>query len=332
MIPAIRVSAVSRERWASIDLAKWLQAAEPEWFLGFMARDEEAEANFLLHRFGWLAERDDVTLLTAESDGDVLAITAMERMAWDSRHFSCEIARLAPCCIKAGLDRDLLRAVHKAVLDEAVAAAHRQGIRMLQRRLLSARMDEIQMLEAAGFRMVDNVVTLTANTEQVGESSAGIVFRELRSDDVPDLKAMMHGSFPHSRFVYDSLLTSAGEEVYLNWLESAAAATAGEGGGFIIATWHGGDPVGFVSWSHDPEMARYFRSPSAEIELFAVESKARGRGVGKALLQEARRRMAQAGIVLVEASTWINQKNAMNTYQRSGFCVRENLLTFHFHL
>lgn len=66
-------------------------------------------------------------------------------------------------------------------------------------------------------------------------------------------------------------------------------------------------------------------SPGAWLDGLAVEERYRGRGIGRALMQEARRRAEEAGCDSVILHTHEDQKEALRLYEELGL-VRHGLL------
>lgn len=75
-----------------------------------------------------------------------------------------------------------------------------------------------------------------------------------------------------------------------------------------------GEVVGFLVASRQPGL-------QSRILLFAVDSEFQGRGVGRALLQDAQRALALDNVRLVQLEVRPDNRKAIEFYQRSGFRV-----------
>ena len=311
------------------ELDTFLLRAGGEWFRGFYRNDAAVEASHLKRRLTAQNIGGHV-LLESRGVGGLQALAVLERMKWDSTHFGLEIYRVAPVLSDTSLppeqQRDLLKALHRGVLDAAQAS----GAGLLLRRLRSSRLGEIRTLEELGYRLADNVVTMTAKVPTAETNlPAGVTVRALTVADVPLAQALMKGSFSLSRFCLEPILQARGEAVYSQWLNNVFAVDAAPMGRVVECD---GQFAGFTMWTRDAAVSEEVGHALALLDLFVVGAQWRGRGLGAALLSDTLREMGRTGAQRVEASTWIGQSAAMATYQKLGFAVRENLLSFHLEL
>jgi GNAT superfamily N-acetyltransferase len=322
----------------ALDFERWLANTEPEWFLEYLSPSPEARARHLRGRFaGALAWPAGRAFLCSEGER-MLGAMALERLAWDSAHFGFECGRVAACCVTPGLNAERRRALHAELVQEALRWADEQKIRLLQRRLLSSRTDEIRCLEDAGFRLADNMVTLLASlvsTVPARKPVPRLDCRAVRSSDLPSLLVMTRGAFPHSRFVQDPVLNaSRGDEVYQRWIENllldqhsdnTPEGTKAE----VMVAAVGGTVAGYATYRMDRALDERLGRRLGMLDLIVVDPAFRGQGIGRALLHQAMDQMRKDGVGDIEATTWINQREAMALYQGAGFLVKENLLTWH---
>ena len=311
------------------DIDTFLPCATGEWFRGFYRNDPLIEARHLSRRLIALSGAE--ALIEQRSKGGLHALAALERLNWDSKHFGLEVYRISVMLVDTSLSsrerRDVLKVMHRAVLK----AAQNCGARLLLRRLRSIHIDEIRLLETVGYRLADNVVTMTATpTAKSVSMPAGVVVRQLSIADVPAAKSLMVGGFSLSRFCLEPALTALGEAVYTQWLTSAFSDQLHQPFGRVVEC--DGKFAGFTLWTRDGAVDADIGCALASLDLFIVGQTWRGRGLGTALLADTVSEMAKAGAEKVEASTWIAQSAAMATYQKIGFVVRENLLSFYLDL
>ena len=310
-------------------LDAFLLRAGGEWFRGFYRNYAAASASHFKRRLTAQNIAGKI-LLESRGVGGLQALVVLECMKWDSTHFALEMYRAAPVLSDTSLppehQRDVLKTLYVGVLDAAQAS----GAGLLLRRLRSSRLGEIRTLEELGYRLADNVVTMTTKVSTVETNlPAGVTVRALTVADAPLAQALMKGSFSLSRFFLEPILQARGEAVYSQWLNNAFACDAAPVGRVVECD---GQLAGFTMWTRDATVSMEVGHALALLDLFVVGAQWRGRGLGAALLSDTLREMGRTGAQQVEASTWIGQTAAMATYQKLGFAVRENLLSFHLDL
>lgn len=307
-------------------LRAFLPYAGGEWFRSFYRNNANAEADHLQRR---LAQNASGKILIEAREGNKLCgVAALERLNWDSAHFGLEMYRAAPVLLAQTLPpaqrMEAFLALHRAVLDAACEA----GARMVLRRLRSVRLDEVRALEQIGYRLADNVVTMSVPLNPGSYAlPAGLHLRSISSSDVPAARQLMRGSFALSRFCLEPSLAARGEAVYMEWIKNAFANETIPPHGYVIEC--DGEFAGFTIWTRDAAVDVETARKLALLDLFVVGDRWRGRGLGTALLAGTLIEMARCGAESCEASTWIGQSAAMATYQKLGFAVRENLLSFY---
>jgi dTDP-4-amino-4,6-dideoxy-D-galactose acyltransferase len=310
-------------------LPDWLGDAMPELVRDYLDPAPAARAK---HFAAALARCDaNGRLLQVVRNGAAVAVAGVERLAWDSKHFGTGWARLAPVCVAPDASLADRRACVAEIADAAIAWCAEEGISILLRRIVGARSEEASVFEQRGFQLVDSIVTLTAPAAAQKASSA---VRPAQQGDREALLAIAETAFPHSRFLADPMLDALKARlVYVRWLETLLSGTTigdkSGAGGIVLVAEFDGRPGGFIAMRRDSDLDVLAGRPIAAMEMFAVAEKARGRGLGTALLSAACDWSAQQGADLVEASTWTAATAARSSYHRAGYAIRDTLLTFH---
>jgi len=309
------------------DVDEFFPRAAGEWFRGFYANDTQVEARYFSKRLH--AQRGKGILIELRDEGGLVALGELGRLDWDSKHFGIEVYRVLFVLVDMGLPlakrQAIFEMMHRAIGDVAKSS----GARLLLRRLRSARIDEIRILESMGYRLADNVVTMTMNPtlKQTTVFPQGVTVRKLAIEDVSAAQDLMKGSFSLSRFCLEPLLARRGEAVYEQWLVNALSDLSHLPNGSVVE--YDGKFAGFTLWTKNAGVDADIGCALAALDLFIVGESWRGKGLGKILLGETLHVMREDGAEKVEASTWIAQSAAMATYQKMGFIIRENLLSFY---
>ena len=175
----------------------------------------------------------------------------------------------------------------------------------------------LRAIEQREFRLVDIRVTLDrkldppralANAPQHAPTAASSI-RRARPSDVAILRAIASKSYTDSRFYADSNFDRARcDELYATWIEKSC-------GGWAEAVWvaeNAGIPAGFVT-CHAREQRR------GEIGLLGIGEEARGRGLGRYLIERALDWFTEAGLARVTVVTQGKNVAAQRLYQSCGF-------------
>jgi ribosomal protein S18 acetylase RimI-like enzyme len=134
---------------------------------------------------------------------------------------------------------------------------------------------------------------------------AGLSFREAGAHDLPDVLAL-----------YDAAVDGPGANdparAEAHWPRLQAA------GATVLLADQNGLPVATLVLYSLPLLA-HGCAPEALVESVAVHPEAQGRGIGRALLQEAMRRAAQAGCYKLALTSNVSRSRAHAFYDRLGF-------------
>lgn len=336
------ITEIAAQELGHITCQTWLGKTTPELFREYLRPSDEARRSLLSSRFEKLIARTDATALLCKRSGDYLAVIGFEHQDWDSQHFGVKCGKLSPYCISPDLSCAEQQEIHRLMLGYGIEWARRHKIKVLQRRLLSCRLHEVNVLEELGFHLVDNVVTLAAPIKDVlsvaQERGGKLEFRSPIKSDLDTLISMTRGAFPYSRFVNEKAFPAGlGDDLYLKWLtglfgditEKTANESADQG---MILVSVEDQIAGYIAYKVDRELARAVGQCIATIELIVVDPAFQGMGIGKNLLWEATRVLSETGTDLLESSTWINQRLAMASNQKAGLRVCENMFTYHLNL
>ena len=229
-------------------------------------------------------------------------------LAFDSAHFGVPIARLD------GEHHDL------AGLEPALAACVERHIACAYCLVPAAELEAIRAVEDAGFRLVDQRMTLARPLSSAHEVVPSI--REATSEDVPALEALAAVSHTDSRFFADPRFARERcAELYRRWISRSCL----EGFADVVLTEGAvGEPSSYITCQRDAASPQIGR-----IGLIAVDDAHQGRGVGRRLIAGALHWFAKAGVVEVDVATQARNIRAQRLYQRSGFQSQSSSLWYH---
>jgi dTDP-4-amino-4,6-dideoxy-D-galactose acyltransferase len=227
---------------------------------------------------------------------------------WDTPFFGRRIARVEGGDCDAGNMPVLLRWCED------------QSIECLYWQVSAGNQAAIRAAEAHSFRLVDVVVglerVLAAAPREVHPLSGIRAFVE---DDMSDLMDIAAHSHRNTRFYHDENFPRPScERFYRRWIERACRGDSAR----VWVAECGDKAVGYITCDL-PEAG------VGEIGLLAVDQRARGQGVGGALLQTALDWFTSQGVMRVRAETHGSDGRSVRFYQRAGFLTRRVGLWYH---
>lgn len=227
-----------------------------------------------------------------------MSAASLTPLPWDSQLFGLPVARL----VSTGLDQAAIAAL--------LTVARAQGIRLLY--WLAEPTDTVTAAAAAAARarLLDRKATFV---QPLADDAAP----ELPAADVheaarvtPALLALARQSGAHSRFRLDAQLPpGAFEQLYDNWLRNSLR---GELARLVLTTRSADGPeTGLLTLG--------LKDGRADIGLLAVDAAARGQGLGRRLVGEARRHARRWGCQEWQVVTQLANAGACRFYEQCGF-------------
>lgn len=217
---------------------------------------------------------------------------------WDTAFFGRRIGVLA---VAPG---------EEARLPQAVAEARNDGYAYLVCKPPIEHISVIRALAEERFYLSDQGLTWAIDTGRYARQSdraAAARIANATPADVPALQEMVRGMFRDSRFYNDPFFSDVeADRLHEEWLKNSVAGVAADG-----VLWTPGD--GFVTLKK--------RRDTGEIVLIGVRAGARGRGLGRVLLDAAFDWFAAARVSRVTVRTQARNYGANNFYRARGFSL-----------
>ncbi|MBL8131729.1 MAG: GNAT family N-acetyltransferase [Anaerolineae bacterium] len=236
-----------------------------------------------------------------------MTIPPAELLSWDSEFFGRRIARAKG---------DLLTPETMTALR---AWCREQAVECLYLLVDPGDRETLALLRPPLFTLVDLRLTferaIPADAPPVVETTA----RGWREEDLPALRRIASRSYIDSRFYFDGHFPAAlCDRFYATWIERSCRGYADI---VLVAEDDDGQPAGFVTG--------HLHERSGLIGLVGVAEAARGRGVGRQMVQEALAWFAERGCERVSVVTQGRNIAAQRLYQRCGFLTESLKLWYH---
>jgi ribosomal protein S18 acetylase RimI-like enzyme len=147
-----------------------------------------------------------------------------------------------------------------------------------------------------------------------------VVDRYQGPSDDPRILALGVGAGWLSRFRRDDRLPPQKcDQLYDLWTRRSITGEMADE--TLVAWWHDG-PVGLITYRSQAD--------HGEIGLIGIDEKARGRGIGRALLALAHRRMSDRGLGRAEVVTQSENQGACRLYRGAGYAPMVEGAYYHF--
>jgi dTDP-4-amino-4,6-dideoxy-D-galactose acyltransferase len=238
-----------------------------------------------------------------------LPLEPCESLPWDSQFFGFSVARVRS------------REMDPASARQVDAWCRRVGVSCLY---FLARADDAsttRAAEEAGYRLVDVRITLEREltaADQGRFETAGL--RHARPDDAGVLGETARVSHRDTRFHYDANIPLAkSDALYQRWIEVSLEGYADA----VLVAQDDQGATGYVS-CHRNDAER-----CGTIGLVGVVERARGRSVGRRLVEGALGWFLSQGMRRVSVVTQGRNVAAQRLYQRCGFVTRSVELYYH---
>lgn len=238
---------------------------------------------------------------------------ACDVLEWDSAFFGCRIARYR----QSRLTSDGAA----AMLTECVEGGF-DCVYFLVDASDTESIDNLQKLRAS---LVDIRVTFGTHIRSAGDleptadRTNGV--RLAIGSDIPRLRQIAAVSHRDTRFHADKHFDpERSDRLYEVWIENSCN---GYADAVLVAEDDAGQPEGYVT-CHRGE------ADTGHIGLFAVREDARGRGIGRALLNAALIWFSTNRMTAMTVATQLRNVGALRLYGRAGLLITAVGLSFHF--
>jgi ribosomal protein S18 acetylase RimI-like enzyme len=227
-------------------------------------------------------------------------------LPWDSRLLGIQCARID----------HLLAAQEDAasqVCAQALAWARERGFEYITCRVPAGSWEAIRGLESCGFRMIDGIVKLAAQTDRM--KPLAVAYRLAEDSDAQSLAELVRGAFRNDRFHRDpEIPTEKADDLYMEWARNSCRGQAAEA---TILIEREGAIVAFSTCSLVKDSANDLGTQLGVIGL--VGAFREGEGFGRQATQAALAWFCENGAEVVEVGTQMDNHRAIKLYHGCGF-------------
>ena len=254
-----------------------------------------------------------ITPIQNKGEGNLETIEKCKFLTWDTNFFGKKIAR-------ATVSR-----MDKQTAEVILEWCQINNIECLYFLADSNHAETVKVAEDYDFRLVDIRITLQRHLrdEEVrvkNDLSQTVAVRPSRPCDISELQAIARISYYHSRYYFDPCFsTNSCQALYETWIKRSCSGYAN----MVLVAEMNGKAIGYVSCHLMNDTL------GGQIGLVGVASGARGRGVGKTLIDHCLDWFATHGCELVKVVTQGRNIAAQRLYQSCGFLTHSVELWYH---
>ncbi len=243
------------------------------------------------------------------------AATARMPSPWDGEQLGVVCARLA-LVIPPSAARMTSTLVAQSLADATAA-----GVNYLVARVDAGDFAVVQELEAAGFRLVDTIVSQHMRvTVAPSIVTPGYTIRAAVAEDVPAFERLSNDCFDDTRFHTDPWIgAKRARAIYRTW---SAACARGRNPFSVVAVDENGEIAAMLSAREVPGSRAAFGCGHARVELVAVDPRHRGRRLVDAMTAALVEASPGLGWDWIGIGTQAANLPALRAYRRIVACSR----------
>jgi len=151
-----------------------------------------------------------------------------------------------------------------------------------------------------------------------------VKFDDYKQEDTVSLRKLVVQLSKNSRFASDVFPKGLAKKVYIKWLENSLNKKASDRN-YLLVDNKKEKIIGITT-------VKTFANHTSEIGLMVVDSKYRGRGLGRYLLSKALRDLSKSGINSMSLKTEVLNIRALNFYISLGFKFKKILVLLEYFL
>jgi dTDP-4-amino-4,6-dideoxy-D-galactose acyltransferase len=236
-------------------------------------------------------------------------------LPWDSAEFGFPAGRVE---LLLGEEKDGLR-------DAIEHSAQSQGICHLTARLDAGDLETIQVLERAGYELIDGILTFARPASGSDRLAPDSRVRPFQHSDLTEVLRIARTAYSLDRFHADTALThDVADRVNESWVRNSCK---GIGADVVLVASTGAAVMGYVTCRIDAETLPVLGTSFGSIVMVATAAETRRRGIAQALTMGALAWFHERGVQMVEVGTQLRNLPASRLYERCGFHLSGSALT-----
>lgn len=285
--------------------------------------DPARQLAYFLDRSRRTIEHPAAVSLAAGCEGDWRGVSCWSPLPWDSRMYGFPAARLD--LVVASDD-----ATRRALVDASLSSARDRGIRHLIARVDAGDLALTRTLLRAGFELIDGIQTFTLALPHSFRPFAGVHTRLFEPADLDGILSLARTAYVFDRFHADAAVGAAtAGKINEEWLRNSCSGKAAHA---VLVAAAGPEVLGYATCKIDRECRAALGLAIGSIVMVATAAHARRQGIAGACTYAALEWFQRHDVGLVQVGTQLRNIPAARLYERCGFRIAANSLTWRIQL
>lgn len=306
----------SPESTTANDIA--LAVIETQWranpLLPFPGVDPDRQLALLLARTRRTLDHPDAVRITAGS-----GVACWTPLPWDSRMYGFPAARLDLAVAADAASR-------RALISQVLASAAKCGIRHMIARIDAGDIPLAAELTRSGFTLLDGIQTFSLPLPAAPSPAAAIETRLYQPSDLEQILALARTAYIFDRFhADDSIDGETADRINEEWLRNSCSGQASDA---VVVAVSGTDVLSYVTCKMDRDCQSTLGRSVGTIVMVATAAHARRQGSAAACTAAALDWFQRQGAGIVQVGTQFRNIPAARLYERCGFRIAANSLTW----
>lgn len=254
-------------------------------------------------------------------DNVLIGFGALKMLDWDSKILKSNLAK-----IEALFLNNISKGIAKTtILSKVINKAISKGVDYLTIRLNKENKSTIAAIKSNDFQQDEQLYNMFLKLDNFRPfSNKNNVVREFNKIDIKTIKSIAYYGYKNRFSAEKKFHEKYVKNLFSNWAHNCCCGRSDK----VYVIEKKGIVVGFIAYNNIDQLKQIFGKKIALIDLFVVDERFRGEGLGYKLLSDSLEQVRD-NYDLIELNVADTVIAAIKAYKKAGFKKYDSLLTFH---
>ncbi len=291
--------------------------------------NQDKYANYVLSELKDVVSKGSYVLI-AEEANDIIGVISLNRLDWDSQHFTIEMSKIDHL-IALG-DYHESTHIKQRLISSLLAKCSKELLLHISIRINKEDLSSIHALESKNFKLMDILVTyaLDLRKYQKIQTQSKYLIRFIKAEEIPEIEKMAFECFHDNilatdRFHADPTLSKKrSSEVYAEWVVNSIKEPFSK----VLVAEIDGKAAGFNVCTINPVLVEKIGLRIGSMALTAVDSSLRNKLVATTLLNSAIEWFSDK-VDIIETGGQVSNYPIQKAWTSVGLEIVRSQCTFH---